>query len=108
MDVDWGMRRRDTRSRCRAGIGVAALDIVYAAVDFAVHDADGCRHDEPDLRRPHSRAFSGSWFDYTWLDDLQDILFQETDYLGLLDPPAAAVGRGNRGIGPGVRQRPRP
>ena len=53
------------------------------ALDLAIQDAERCQQDEPELHADFVAAYPGSRFDYHWLT-LQDLLFQDKDYEGLL------------------------
>ncbi|MDX3187772.1 hypothetical protein PV458_05120 [Streptomyces sp. MN03-5084-2B] len=56
------------------------------ALDLAIQDAERCQQDEPELHTDLVAAYPGSRFDYRWLT-LQDLLFQDKDYEGLLWHP---------------------
>lgn len=56
------------------------------ALDLAIQDAERCQQDEPDLHADLVATHPGSRFDYDW-PVLQDALFQDKDYEGLLAHP---------------------
>jgi hypothetical protein len=53
------------------------------ALDIAIRDAERIHHDEDELVDDLERDLPASRFDYDW-DHLQDALFQDKDYEGLL------------------------
>ncbi|AXB44795.1 hypothetical protein [Amycolatopsis albispora] len=58
----------------------------FGILDLAIQDAERCQHDEPDLHADLVAAHPGSRFDFDWRI-LQDALFQDKDYEGLLAHP---------------------
>ncbi|SFO06255.1 hypothetical protein SAMN05421854_101487 [Amycolatopsis rubida] len=57
------------------------------ALDLAIQDAERCQQDEPDVHAEQVAAHPSSRFDYRW-SILQDALFQDKDYEGLLYHPS--------------------
>jgi hypothetical protein len=53
------------------------------ALDLAIHDAERLHHDEDELIAGLEAELPASRSDYNW-DTLQDVLFQDKDYEGLL------------------------
>lgn len=53
---------------------------------MAIQDAERCQKDEPDVHAEQVAAHPSSRFDYDWAI-LQDALFQDKDYEGLLYHP---------------------
>ena len=53
------------------------------ALDLAIHDAERIYHDEDELLAGLEAELPASRSDYNW-DTLQDVLFQDKDYEGLL------------------------
>lgn len=56
------------------------------ALDLAIQDAQRRHHDEPELTAHRDTGLPASRFDYDWAA-LQDALFQDKDYEGLLHHP---------------------
>ena len=54
------------------------------ALDIAIRDAERIHHDEDELVEDLEKDYPASRFDYGWAH-LQDALFQDKDYEGLLD-----------------------
>jgi hypothetical protein len=86
----WFLRRYarafdDLSSDLEAGrLPLPACTAEEIALDIAIRDAERIHHDEDELVEDLEKDHPASRFDYDWAR-LQDVLFQDKDYEGLLD-----------------------
>jgi hypothetical protein len=88
--VAWFLRRYarafdDLSGDLEAGrLPLPACTAEEVALDIAIRDAERIHHDEHELVEDLAKDYPASRFDHDWAN-LQDALFQDKDYEGLLD-----------------------